>query len=202
MSLDLIPAELIRQRLRIVTTLTLVLAVGFGVLVALFTTPLVGLVFGLVIAGPAILLVIRTWRHRITLSGNVLRSTGLFGATEVDVASAREIEMVVRSARLSQVALRVQGDGGSVLVPLAFYTGAGARELEILPLRKLADALSAGETAFGAAVASVLIGQLRAEARGAGLAERPLYRAATTAAGSGARSQRALTDAEVASLVE
>ncbi|MGV9301456.1 hypothetical protein ACWDNU_45865, partial [Amycolatopsis sp. NPDC003676] len=65
----------------------------------------------------------------------------------------------------------------AMLDPLAMYTDSGSgRELHLLGLRKLADALAASELAAAVAVSEVLVQQLRAEARDAGLGERPLYR--------------------------
>lgn len=201
-SLDLIPVALIRQRLRVIVLVTLVIATGVAALVSLLATALLGVGLGLILAIPACAVVIKTWRRRISLRGKVVRCQRFFGTSTVDLASPSNIDIVVRSATLSQVSLRVRANGATVTIPLAFYGGAGGRELEILPLRKLADGLTAGDSAAGAAVASVLIDQLRSEARGCGLDERPLYRAAMMGSLGNSFSERALTDEEVASLIE
>ena len=67
---------------------------------------------------------------------------------------------------------------------------------------KLADALAASELVPAAALSSVLIEQLRAEARGAGLAERPLYRAVELVTAEGRVPRTTLTDHEVAGLLD
>ncbi len=109
----------------------------------------------------------------------------------------------MRAARVSQVIVRVNdGSHGLIMVPIALYSGEGGRELDILALRKLADAVASSELASAAAISSVLVEQLRAEARGAGLGERPLYRAVELARAAGRVPQTTLTDHEVASLVE
>ncbi|NLG56340.1 MAG: hypothetical protein GX542_11975 [Rhodococcus sp.] len=206
-SLDLIPAELIRQRVRVVLALVLFLALGIAVLVGLLTSAGIGVAVGIAISGPALMGCLRTWRSRITLRGNTVYNQKIFTTTQVDVAAASSVELAVRSGALSQVMLRVRGDAGVAVVPLAYYrktaAGMGARELEIVPLRRLADALSSGESATGAGIASILISQLRVEARGGGLEERPLYRATTLHESSKrSLSEHVLTSTEVASLIE
>ena len=124
------------------------------------------------------------------------------GEKHVDLASAVSAELQVRAARVSQVILRV-GDGRTGLgVGLALYTDTGGRELEVLALRRLADALSASELAAAAAVSSLLVEQLRAEARGAGLEERPLYAAVRLVRDAGRGPLSTLSDAEVAGLLD
>lgn len=81
------------------------------------------------------------------------------------------------------------------------YTDAGSgRELHLLGLRRLADALAASQLAAAVAVSAMLLHQLRAEARDAGLEERPLYRAVRLARSKDVVSPIVLTDTEVAAL--
>ncbi len=74
-------------------------------------------------------------------------------------------------------------------IDLAMYAGTGGRELGILPLRRLADAVVNNVEAGGVAFSQLLVAQLRAEARGDAAADRPLYRLAS-AAPSGKLAQR------------
>jgi hypothetical protein len=74
------------------------------------------------------------------------------------------------------------------------YAGTGGRELGILMLRRLADALAASENTSGLVFSELLVAQLRAEAKGEPAAERPLYRLASLAP-SGRLAQRLKTDA-------
>ncbi len=97
--------------------------------------------------------------------------------------------------------LRLTAGPDRQLVPLAMYTDAGSgRELHILGLRRLADALSRSELAAGLAVADLLVHQLRAEARDAPLPDRPLYRAVTAARAKDYVAAIVLTDQEIAAL--
>ncbi|WP_241996781.1 hypothetical protein [Rhodococcus sp. SMB37] len=143
-----------------------------------------------------------TKRH-IRLDGTVITASGLFRSRRVELEHLAGIELLVRAARVSQVIVRVNdGSHGLILVPVALYSGEGGRELDIVALRKLADAFASSELASAAAISSVFVEQLRAEARGAGLGERPLYRAVELARAAGRVPQTTLTDHEVASLVE
>ncbi len=112
------------------------------------------------------------------LVGTVIEARTLLGRRRLDVAVASGVEILVYPGRLSRVALRVTAGGRMQTVPLAMYTDAGSgREMHILGLRKLADALSRAELAAALALSGLLVEQLRAEARDAGLEQRPLYRA-------------------------
>ncbi|WP_051919304.1 hypothetical protein [Prescottella defluvii] len=199
-SLDLIPASVLAPRMRRIAMVSIVIGIVVGAVVAIFAAPPVAVAVGAVIGLPTALSAILATRRRIWLDGNTIHASNGLRHRRVDVAAAVSVEFVVRSGRISQVAARI-GDGRSVQnVPLALYTADGGRELEVLGLRKLADALSASELAPAAAAASLLIEQLRAEARGAGLEERPLYRAVTMVRDAGRVPQTVLTDQEVAAL--
>jgi hypothetical protein len=74
------------------------------------------------------------------------------------------------------------GQRGKVAkVDLAVFSGTGGRELGIVALRKLANALMNNTEANGLVFGELLIAELKAEAREAGVAERPLYRLASVA---------------------
>ncbi|EOM75896.1 hypothetical protein DW322_13565 [Rhodococcus rhodnii] len=200
-ALDLVPVALVAPRVRAVATGAVVVAVVVGALIALLTTPVAGLVTGLVIAVPVVTVSVLGLRRGITLDRTTLTAVAGLRSRSVDVTHAQSVDLVVRSLRMAEVAVRVTDDRTTVTVPLALYVGSdGGRELEILPLRRLADALARAEDVSAAAVSAVLVDQLRAEARGAGLGERPLYRAVELAR-SGHPRVAVLSDSEVASLL-
>ncbi|QCQ93798.1 hypothetical protein [Rhodococcus sp. SGAir0479] len=193
---------MLAPRMRRVAVVSILIGVVAGVVVALFASPLVALAVGAVVGLPTAVSALLATRRRIWLDGNVLHASNGVRHRRVEVAQAVTVEFFVRYARISQVAVRI-GDGrASQTVPLALYAADGGRELDVLALRKLADALSSSELAPAAAAASVLIGQLRAEARGAGLEERPLYRAVGLIRDAGRVPQTTLTDQEVATLAD
>lgn len=186
--------------MRRVALIAVLIGIAVGVVVAFFAAPLVALVVAAVIALPTAVSALLATRRRIWLAGTTIHASNGLIEKRVDVAQAVSVEFVVRAARISQVAVRI-GDGRVVrTVALALYTADGGRELDVLALRKLADALSASELAPAAAAASLLIDQLRSEARGAGLEERPLYRAVALVRATGRVPQTTLTDEEVAGL--
>lgn len=199
-TLDLIPASMLAPRMRRVALVSIVIGIVVGGVVAIFAAPLIALVVGVVVGLPTAVSALLATRRRIWLDGTVLHSSNGLRHRRVQVAGAVSVELVVRSARISQVAIRI-GDGRSAqTVPLALYATGGGRELDVLGLRKLADALSTSELAPAVAAGSVLIEQLRAEARGSALEERPLYRAVVLIRDAGRVPQTTLTDQEVASL--
>lgn len=200
--LDLIPARLIVPRLRRLAFGALAVGIVLGVIVALFTSIGTGVVVAAVVGLPTSLSAVLASRRRMWISDTVVHARSGVRTVRVDVAKAVSAELLVRTARVSQVALKV-GDGDRlVTVPLALYTADGGRELEVLPLRALADALVSGELAPAVAMSEVLIAQLRAEARGAGLEERPLYRAVALARAANRVPRTVLTDDEVVRLGE
>ncbi|MFD6881990.1 MULTISPECIES: hypothetical protein [unclassified Rhodococcus (in: high G+C Gram-positive bacteria)] len=202
-SLDLIPARLLRPRVRKVALAALGIGLVAGVLVYLIAPLWAAIVVGvLVVAPPTIGAFAATHRH-LRIDGTVVTVSGVLRSRSVDLRQLAGVELLVRVARVSQVVLRVNdGNHGLVTIPLALYAGEGARELDVLALRTLANALAASELAPAAAISSVLVEQLRAEARDAGLVERPLYRAIVLARDAGRVPQTTLTDHEVASLIE
>jgi len=199
-SLDLIPASMLAPRMRRLAIVSILIGIVAGGIVAIFAAPPIALAVGVVIGVPTAASALLSTRRRIWLEGTTLHSSNGLRRRRVEVAQAATVEFVVRSARISQVAIRVGDTRATQTVPLALYATGGGRELDVLGLRKLADALSASELAPAAAAASVLIEQLRAEARGAGLEERPLYRAVELIRDAGRVPQTTLTDQEVASL--
>lgn len=200
--LDLVPAHLFAPRLRRLAFGAIALGVVIGGIVALFASSTVAVVVGAVIALPTALSALLAARRRTWMVGTVIHAHSGIRTVSVDAAHAVSAELLVRSGRVSQVALEL-GDGNrAVTVPLALYTADGGRELDVLPLRALADGLVSGELAPAVAMSAALIGQLRAEARGAGLEERPLYRAVQLAREANRIPRTTLTDDEVVRLTE
>jgi len=200
--LDLVAPEMFAPMLRKLTLAVIGAGVGAGLIAALFLSWPVALAIGLVVAVPTALSALALGRRRIWLTGGVVHARTLLGEQRIEVATADGVEMLVYPGRVSRGALRLTGGGRRQLIPLAMYTDTGSgRELHVLGLRRLADALAAGSTATTVAVSELLVRQLRAEARDAGLQERPLYRAARLARAKDYVSPIVLTDREVAELL-
>ncbi len=201
-ALDLVATELIARRMRQIA----LISGGLGLLVGVIALFLVAwpkaVLIGLVVGGPTAVSVLLLLRRKTWLSGHTVHARRSFGGKRVDLAQTVSAEVVVRLGRVSQVCVRL-GDGKSLItLPLALYIDDAGRELGVLALRRLADALNSSELVAAAAVSSVLVQQLRAEARGAVLGQRPLYRAVQVARNGGRTGETALTDAEVAALID
>ncbi|MFC4373591.1 hypothetical protein ACFO5K_05710 [Nocardia halotolerans] len=194
--IDLVAPEVFAPMLRKLRLAALGLGIGATLLSSLWLSWPYAILLGLIVAVPTIGYVIAFQRRRMLLGGTVIHAHRLFGARDIDLAAATGVQLLVFPGRLSRIVLRVTAGADTQLVPLAMYTDAGSgRELHLLALRKLADALTASEL-----VAEVLIAQLRAEARDAGLDERPLYRAVQLARAKDSVAAVVLTDSEVATL--
>ncbi|MGU3433284.1 hypothetical protein ACNHUS_09705 [Actinomycetes bacterium M1A6_2h] len=199
--LDLIPPELLIPRLRRAAVLACAVAVAFGVVVGILSSSfLMGALITAVLAVPPVVTVLAVARRHTWIDGTTVHQRSRLRRRHVDFAEAVSVEVVVRAAKVSQVLLRVSDGNASVTVALALYTVSGGRELQPMGLRSLANALSSAALVPAAAAASVLIKQLRAEARDAGLAERPLYAAVTMVKNAGREQGTVLTDKEVAEL--
>jgi hypothetical protein len=174
---------------------------GAALLAALIVPWPIALAIGLVVGAPTVAYAVALRRRRMWLSGTTIHARRAFGVRQVDIAAANGVEVLVYPGRLSRIVLRVTAGADTQVIPLAMYTDAGSgRELHLLGLRKLADALAASEMAAAVAVSTMLVHQLRAEARDAGLEERPLYRAVQLARAKDYVSPVVLTDQEVAAL--
>ncbi|MGW0251422.1 hypothetical protein ACWDYH_32820 [Nocardia goodfellowii] len=200
--LDLVAPEVYAPMLR---RLALV-ATGVGVVAALLAATVadwpVALAIGLVVGAPTVGYALASRRRRMWLTGTTLHAQRIFSSRRIEVAAANGVELLVFPGRLSRIALRVTSGPDTQIIPLAMYTDAGSgRELHLLGLRKLADALAASRSAAAVAVSTVLVQQLRAEARDAGLGERPLYRAVQLARAKELVSPIVLSDREVAELI-
>nr|WP_198428104.1 hypothetical protein [Nocardia bovistercoris] len=199
--MDLVAPEVYAPMLRKLALASTGAGIGAALLAATVAHWPIAVLVGIVIGAPTLGYALAARRRRMWLSGSVIHSRRLFGEHRVDLAAATGVELLVYPARLSRVALRVTAGAETGTVPLAMYTDAGSgRELHPLGLRKLADALATSESAAAVAVSSVLIRQLRAEARDAGLEQRPLYAAVRLARAQDVVSPLVLTDREVADL--
>lgn len=199
-SLDLVPTDVVAPRLKKIALGAIVLGIIVAAAAAIFLPLAVALLLGAVVAAPV---AVSAWvglRRRIWLADNVVHVRGGLRTKRLNVPGVVTAEIGVRTARIDQVSLRLNDGNTRVTIALALYTEGGGRELPILALRGLADALWTSELVPAAAIASVLVDQLKAEARDAGLNERPLYRAVRSVRASGRTPLATLTDREVAEL--
>ncbi|MGA9874126.1 MAG: hypothetical protein WBQ44_23700 [Rhodococcus sp. (in: high G+C Gram-positive bacteria)] len=199
-ALDLVPAELVAPRLRKLALGAIVVGCVMALIAGIFLPLVVAVALGLVVAVPTAAAAWLGSRRRIWIADNVIHARGGIRTTKLSVPALVTAEVQVRTARIDQVSLRLYDGTARVTIALALYTQGGGRELPILSLRKLADALWTSELVPAAAIASVLVDQLKAEARDAGLGERPLYRAVESVKSAGRTPLATLTDREVAEL--
>lgn len=177
--LDLIAPEMYAPALRRLALAAMGVGIAVGLLLALLVDWPIALAAAIVIGAPTALYAVVVQRRRMSLSGTVIHAHTWSGDHRLDIAAATGAEILVYPGRLSRVVLRITAGPDTRIVPLAMYTDSGSgRELHILGLRRLADALATCPLAAALAVSSVLVQQLRAEARDANAEERPLYRAA------------------------
>lgn len=198
--LDLIPTSLIAPRLKKVAAGSIVVGIALAVIASFFLPVAVAVVLGVVVAVPTAGSAWVGLRRRTWLVGNVVHARGGLRTKQLSVAALASAEVQIRTARIDQISLRLSDGSTRVTIALALYTKGGGRELPILSLRTLADALWTSELVPAAAIASVLVDQLKAEARDAGLLERPLYRAVELVKDAGRTPLATLTDREVAGL--
>ncbi|MCX4091167.1 hypothetical protein [Nocardia sp. alder85J] len=199
--LDLIAPEMYAPMLRRLTLAALGIGVAVGLLLALAVWWPIAVVAAVVLGAPTTLYALSVQRRRIWLVGTVIRARTVFGRRQLDVAAATGVEILVFPGRLSRIVLRVTAGGARQVVPLAMYTDAGSgRELHLLGLRRLADALAASNLAAALAVSGMLVGQLRAEARDAVLDDRPLFRAVQLVRTRDSVQPVVLSDREIATL--
>ncbi|MEV0246445.1 hypothetical protein AB0H76_07660 [Nocardia sp. NPDC050712] len=199
--LDLVAPEVYTPMLRRLALTATGIGVGATLLVAMVASWPVALAIGLAVGAPTVGYALASRRRRMWMSGTTVHAQRLLGARQIEVAAANGVELLVFPGRLSRIALRVTTGPDTQIIPLAMYTDAGSgRELHLLGLRKLADALAASQLAAAVAVSTVLVQQLRAEARDAALGERPLYRAVRLARAKELVSPIVLSDREVAEL--
>ncbi|RBM16737.1 hypothetical protein DI005_24315 [Prauserella sp. PE36] len=171
-------------------------AAAFGGIAGLIGGQVTGLVVAGIIALPLLYLVSYNARRQVWLEGKtvVVRN---WGSRRIDLVTAGRIDLLVsdvRGTRTVSLLVNAAERGKAIKIDLAVYAGTGGRELGILALRRLADALLNNIDANGVVFSELLVAQLRSEARGDAAADRPLYRLAS-AAPSGKLVQRFTMDA-------
>lgn len=174
----------------------LLCAAAAGGIAGLIGGEIAGLVAAAVVGLPLLYVVVFNARRRVWVAGHEL-IVRTWRARRVDLVQAPRIDLLVTDVRGTRTVALLVGAAGrraSVKVDLAVYSGAGGRELGALALRRLADAVVDNTEANGMIFSELLVAQLRAEARGAGVAERPLYQLAS-AAPAGKLAQRFTMDA-------
>jgi hypothetical protein len=122
-------------------------------------------------------------RRRIWLEGTTL-IVRTWGERRVDLATAERIDLVISDVRGTRTVSLLVNSGRRrkvAKVDLAIYSGAGGRELGVLEMRRLANAVINNTEANGLVFSELLVAQLKSEARGDAAAERPLYRLASAA---------------------
>lgn len=179
--LDLPEPGTARRRGCVAIGVALLFGAAIGGIVGLIANQTAGLVAAAVVAVVLLLLAWASGRRRLWLAGiRVVART--IGRKVVDLRHAERIELVVTDIRGTRtIGLLVAGNGKTINVPLAVYSGTGGRELGILVLRRLADALAASENTAGLVFSELLVAQLRSEAKGEPAPDRPLYRLASLA---------------------
>ncbi|WAL63488.1 hypothetical protein ORV05_20990 [Amycolatopsis cynarae] len=180
-----------RRRLRSGLAGVLLFAAAFGGVAGLIGGQIAGLVVAVVVGLPLLYVVLFSVRRRVWLEGTeVLVRT--WRTRRVDIVQANRIDLLVtdvRGMRTVSLLLNAGQHGRTAKIDLAVYAGTGGRELGVLALRRLANALMNNIEANGMVFSELLVAQLRSEARGDGAADRPLYRLAS-AAPSGRLAQR------------
>jgi hypothetical protein len=181
--LDLLEPAALHRRAVSVALSALVVAAALGGVVGLVGGRGAGLIAAVVVGLPLLVLALSESRRRTWLVGTVLVVRAV-GTRRVDLNALTDLNILITDAR----GVRTMGmlaSGGrrskTVNVALGMYSGASSRELGIVPLRRLADALASTGDTRALVVSELLVGQLRAEARGDAIAEHPLYRLASIA---------------------
>jgi hypothetical protein len=173
-----------------------VIAAAFGFFGGLAGGEVTGLVLAVVVAALLGYVVVFSARRRVWLrDGMVL--VRVWRTRQVDIAQAERIDLLVtdvRGMRTISMLLNARRGRRCAKVDLAVYAGTGGRELEVLALRRLANALMNNIEANGMVFSELLVAQLKSEARGDAAADRPLYRLAA-AAPAGRFAQRFTMDA-------
>ncbi|NKQ52777.1 hypothetical protein HFP15_07770 [Amycolatopsis sp. K13G38] len=187
------------RRRRLVSGLigAVLFAAAFGGIAGLIGGRIAGLVVAAVVALPLFYVVLYNVRRRLWLEGDkVLVRT--WRTRPVSITGADRIDLLVTDLRGMRTVSLLLGTGQHrrrrVKIDLAVYAGTGGRELGVLALRRLANALMNNIEANGMVFSELLVAQLKSEARGDGAPDRPLYRLAS-AAPSGKLAQRFTMDA-------
>jgi hypothetical protein len=160
-----------------------IIGAAFGGIVGLIGGRIAGLVVGAVVALPLLYVMAVNLRRRVWLEDTAL-IVRTWRIRRVDLVTATRLDLVIGDVRGTRtVSLLVNaGQRGKVAkVDLAVFSGAGGRELGVLQLRKLANALMNNTEANGLVFGELLVAELKAEAGGDAMGDRPLYRLAAAA---------------------
>jgi hypothetical protein len=176
--LDLLAPQQLRRRARTTAIGVLLVSAAIGGLIGLVGGRVAGLAAAAVVGLPLLVLIIAESRRRTTLHGSAITVRAV-GSRMVDLRRMNRCQVLVNSVRGERtISLLVRGKNATVTVALARYAAAGGVELGIVALRALADRLAATGDVAALVISTLLVAQLRAEARGAGPAQRPLRRVA------------------------
>ncbi|HVK23358.1 MAG TPA: hypothetical protein VM677_18535, partial [Actinokineospora sp.] len=168
-------AETSRRRGCAAVAISLTIGAALGGVVGLIGGRVPGLITAAVVAGLLGLLTWATARRSIWLDGHrVVAKT--IGSKAVDLHVVDRLELIVTDVRgVRTIGLLMAEKRKTINLSLAVYSGTGGRELGILALRRLADALAGSSNTAGLVFSQLLVAQLRAEARGEAAPERPLF---------------------------
>jgi hypothetical protein len=196
LSLDLVPPKVLRRRALAVAIAVVVVAAAIGGLVGLISGRLGGLIAAAVVGLPLLYIAFTESRRTTSLREGVVYARS-HRIRRVDLRELDRIELLIADVRGKRIVMFVISGGPKghrVNLAVASYTINAGIELDIVALRKLADALAGGETAHGLVFAELLVAQLRAIAQDVPMGARPLYRLASLAT-SGKLAQRMHPDA-------
>lgn len=160
-----------------------IIGAAFGGIAGLIGGRVAGLIVGAVVALPLLYVMAVNLRRRVWLEDTEL-IVRTWRIRRVDLVTATRLDLVIGDVRGTRtVSLLVNaGQRGKVgKVDLAVFSGAGGRELGVLQLRKLANALMNNTEANGLVFGELLVAELKAEAGGDAMGDRPLYRLASAA---------------------
>jgi hypothetical protein len=160
-----------------------IFAAAFGGIAGLIGGQLAGLIVAVVIALPLLYVVLFAARRRLWLEGGTLL-VRTWRVRRVDLVHAERIDLLVtdvRGTRSVGLLINAGRRGKTVKIDLAVYSGTSGRELGILQLRRLANAIMNNTEANGIVFGELLVAQLKSEARGDGASDRPLHRLASAA---------------------
>ncbi|BDH57221.1 hypothetical protein [Tsukamurella sp. PLM1] len=197
---DLIPPQLTLPKVRRALGVGLAVTVLVAVVVAVLAGPVWGSVVLVAGATPGLGGYLGVARRRVVLDHRVLTRRTL-RTRRVNLLAAEKVDLVAEVAELIQVSLRVRHGRTTVRVPVALYgSGRGrvrGRELPMLGVRRLAEALERNRRPETRDIARVLAEQARAQATSVPLRERPLCRAAGIAREVGGADELVFTADEV-----
>ncbi|GGC59415.1 hypothetical protein IEU95_06295 [Hoyosella rhizosphaerae] len=199
--LDLVRRDVVAPKLRRVGMVCVAVGALIALLVSLFGPNWLALLIGVGIAGPPALGAFLAARRAYWIDGRTVYARNVT-TKAVNLGGLTRVELTVQPGRFRQVHLALQDREATITLPLALYGADRGAELDIVALRRLADALALSELISAETVSRVLVEHLRAEARGAGLMERPLFRALGRAEHHGRASRFALSEEDLVSLLD